>query len=472
MKSLKYLLPFILCTLLISCTKNFDEIQKNPNNVQQGTPGSFLAPILYEVTATNISRAHRIGNELMQYSVHKGDGVELHRYYVSPTESDYIWDRHYRFAYNVKDMLDKAVEYNDSNFVAVGLTLKAWIFSQLTDIYGDIPYTDALAGDAGNLTPAYDRQELIYKDLMHGLDSAAKLFGTGTLAYGNDILYNGDIGKWKKFCNSLRLRLYLRLSKRPEMQSAEKIAEIMANQNKYPVFGSAADEACLNFTGVEPYFNPFYNARDLDFGSAKAPSKYIIDLMVNIADPRLPAWYEKANGDYIPVVSGYGRYQNGATFATTTSHIQNGLKTSPKLGTILSYAEVCFILAESAQKGWIGGDAKSFYEEGVKASMEHWGVTMPETYLTQPGVAYDGQLSTIMQQKYFAQWFVGLESWFEFRRTGYPQLPVNPEALNNGRMPVRLLYPTSTQLLNNTHYHEAVNRMGGDDCNIKGWWEK
>ncbi|MFA6056831.1 MAG: SusD/RagB family nutrient-binding outer membrane lipoprotein [Taibaiella sp.] len=472
MNRLIYLLTLICWLITAGCTKNFDEIQKNPNDVQGATPGSFLAPVLYDITVTNLSRAHRIGNELMQYSVHKGDGIEFHRYYVSPTESDYIWDRHYSTAYNIQDMYNRAIEYKDSNFVAVALTLKAYVCSQLTDIYGDIPYSEAFMGDQGNLTPVYDQQESIYKSLMAGLDSAAKLFGTGKLAYGNDILYNGDIEKWKKFCNSLRLRLYLRLSKRSEMHSAEKIAEIVSSQIKYPVFGSDDDEAILKFTGVEPFFNPFYNARDLDFGNAKAPSKFIIDLLVNIADPRLPVWYAKANGDYIPVVSGYGRYKNGATFASSTSYIQNNLKSSPLLGTILSYAEVCFILSEAAQKGWISGDAKSFYEEGVKSSMKHWGVTPPETYLTQPGVVYDGQLSTIILQKYLAQWFVGLESWFEFRRTGYPQLPVNPEALNDGKMPVRLLYPTSTQLLNNSHYHEAIDRIGGDNCNSKGWWEK
>src|SRR5438132_10781930 len=145
-----------------------------------------------------------------------------------------------------------------------------------------------------------------------------------------------------------------------------------------------------------------------------------------------------------------------------TSHIQDAWKTSPKLGMILSYAEVQFILAEASLKGWIstGTSTQTYYENGIRASFDHWGVTMPSDYLTQPNVAFDAQLSTIMMQKYLAQWFVGLESWYEFRRTGYPAVPVNPEALNNQKMPVRLLYPSSTQLLNRTNYTEAINRMG------------
>lgn len=456
-----------------ACKKDFDKLRQNPNNVQDATPGSFLAPVLYEVTTTNLNRAHRMGNDLMQYSVHKGDGIEFHRYYVTPVEADYFWDRHYRFAYNIKDMYQRALQFDDKNFQGVALTLKAWVFSQLTDIFGDIPYSEALKGDEDNLTPAYDRQQDIYTDLMKGLDSAAVLFSTsGTLAYGTDLLYSGDVSKWRKFCNSLRLRLYLRLSKRTEMNSAAKINEIVSNPTKYPIFTSNADQACLYFTGSEPYYNPFYNTRDLDFGSGKAASNFILEVLQDRNDPRLPIWFTKSGGDYIGVPSGYARVKNGAVFAMTTSAIQNNLKSSPKLGAIMSYAELQFILAEAAQKGWIAGDAKTFYEAGIKASMDHWGATMPADYLTQASVAYDGQLSTIMMQKYLAQWFVGLESWYEFRRTGLPVLPVNPEALNNGKMPVRLLYPTSTQLLNGTHYQEAVSRMGGDDPNIKCWWEQ
>ena len=160
-------------------------------------------------------------------------------------------------------------------------------------------------------------------------------------------------------------------------------------------------------------------------------------------------------------------------FATATSNLQANLDITRRLGTMLSYAEVQFILAEAKLKGWLSTatTAQTYYENGIKASMDHWGVTMPSGYLTQPTVLFDNQLSTIMVQKYLAQWFVGLESWFEFRRTGLPALPVNPQALNGGKMPVRLYYPTETQLLNNSSYQEVIQRIGGDNPNIKGWWE-
>jgi len=465
---------FTLALAAGGCTKNFDELRKNPNNVEDATPGSFLAPILYNTIVTDITRAHRMGNDLVQYTVHKGDGIEFHRYYFVPTEADYFWDREYNTLFNIRDMYNRAITYNDKNFQAVALTLKGWVGSKITDIFGDIPYSQALLGDS-LLLPKYDEQKDVYASILQGLDSAALLFGnSGTLAYGSDILYAGDVVKWKKFCNSLRLRLYLRVSKRPEMNSAAKISEIVNDPGKYPIFTSVADEACLNFTGIDPFYNPFYNARDLDFNLSKAPSTYVISLLEERTDPRIATWYTKSNGDYVGVLSGYPRSQNGAVFATPTSNLQANLDTTRKLGTILSYAEVQFILAEAKLKGWISTatTAQTYYENGIKASMDHWGVTMPSGYLTQPTVLFDNLLSTIMTQKYLAQWFVGLESWYEFRRTGLPALPVNPQALNEGKMPVRLYYPTSTQLLNNASYKEVTNRIGGDNPNIKCWWEK
>jgi hypothetical protein len=471
MKKIGYI--FLSSCLFISCTKDFDGLRKNPNNVEEAVPGSFLAPILYDEITTNLTRAHRMGNDLMQYSVHKGSGIEFHRYYYTPGEADYIWDRHWLSLFNVRDMYKRAVALNDKNYQGVALTLKAWIFSQLTDVFGDIPYSQALLGDS-LLLPKYDEQKDIYADLLAGLDSAAVLLTSGTLSSGTDILYSGDVTKWRKFCNSLRLRLYLRVSKRPEMNSVAKINEIVSDPSKYPIFTSNTDQACLYFTNAEPFYNPFYNYRDLDFQSAKAPSVFILDVLQERSDPRMARWYSKSGGDYIGVESGYPRSKNGEVFATPTSTIVDTLNLSSRLGTILSYSEVQFILAEARFKGWINTatTTQTYYENGIKASLDHWGLALPANYFTLPNVAYDGQFATIMLQKYLALWFVGLEAWFEFRRTGLPALPVNPEALNNGKMPVRLTYPTSTQLLNNTNYKDVVQRIGGDDPNITCWWEK
>jgi len=465
----------LLAFTMASCTKNFDADRNNPNGVEDATPASFLAPVLYGVSSADINRAQLMGNELVQYTVLKGDVPEFHRYVIHASDATYFWQQYYRYAYNVQDMYRRAVALGDNNYVAVALTLRAWIFSHLTDMFGDVPYSDALKGDS-LLLPTFDRQQDIYPSLLAGLDSAADLFATsGTLDFNGpvvDILYAGDVNKWRKFCNSLRLRLYLRVSKRPEMNSAAKIATIAANSTKYPIFTSTAEEANLNYTNITPFFNPFFTTRNLDFSSSRAPSEFILDALASRNDPRLPVWYLQTGGKYIGVPSAYLRSMDGVIFATATSALNTTLQQTPRLGQIMSYAEVEFILAEAALNGWVSGDPATYYNNGIQASMQHWGVSLPADYLAQPNVAFDGQLSTILLQKYLAQFFVGFESWFEFRRTGLPVLPVGPGAQNDGKMPTRLPYPIECQNLNSKNYQAVVQRIGGDAINIPGWWEK
>jgi hypothetical protein len=137
---------------------------------------------------------------------------------------------------------------------------------------------------------------------------------------------------------------------------------------------------------------------------------------------------------------------------------------------LMTYAEVQFILAEAALRGWIAGDAKAYYEAGVQASFEQWGVAMPADYFsaTQP---YDGTLDRIIEQKWFALFFQGLEAWYDYRRTGLPELLPGPANVNGDRVPRRFLYPSTEQSLNADNYQAAVDRLGGDNINISAWWE-
>src|SRR5690606_30268870 len=147
------------------------------------------------------------------------------------------------------------------NYTAIALTLKALVFSRLTDTYGNIPYFEALKsrGRDVNFLPKYDKQEDIYASLLADLERAASLFSSNeTLEAGGDLLYQGNLTKWKKSCNSLRVRLYLRVSNRPEMESATKINEIVSDASKYPIFTSNDDQAYLPFSGEAPYYNPYY----------------------------------------------------------------------------------------------------------------------------------------------------------------------------------------------------------------------
>lgn len=468
---------FILLSVLFlltaeSCTKGFDELYTDPNRVQDALPRNLLSPTLYDIVATDVKQAYNVGNELMQYTIYRANTAYVQRYDIRATTGDNMWGSLYAVANNIADMEEKASNLKFPNYIAIALTLKALVFSRLTDTYGNIPYTEALQsrGETVNFLPKFNRQEDIYAGLLADLERAAMLFDKNeNMQDKGDLLYQGDVTKWRKFCNSLRLRLYLRVGNRPEIQSAVKINEIVSNPSVYPIFTANSDDAYLPFSGVEPYYNPYWQTTNGSFSNNKAASTYIVNILQGFSDPRISAWYTKNVNDWTGAPAGfpYGMKDD----IGRTSYLRSALKSSPRLGMMMSYAELQFILAEAALKGWITGDAKTYYENGVKASMSFWGVTMPSGYLTQIGVVYDNQLSTIMLQKYLSLFFVGQEAWYEYRRTGYPVLTVHQDASNNGKMPRRLLYPTTTQKYNKTNYDEAVSWIGQDNINIRCWWE-
>ena len=139
----------------------------------------------------------------------------------------------------------------------------------------------------------------------------------------------------------------------------------------------------------------------------------------------------------------------------------------------MTYAELQFCLAEAAHKGLISGSATNYYEAGIQGSFDHLGLTLPTGYLTQVNVILDGtnDLERIMTQKWIASFMNGYEAWFDFRRTGFPDLPMPQDNLNNDVFPVRYAYPSSEQAVNGSNYSDAVNAIGGDDYNSPGWWE-
>ena len=138
----------------------------------------------------------------------------------------------------------------------------------------------------------------------------------------------------------------------------------------------------------------------------------------------------------------------------------------------MSYAEVELIRAEVEFRNNNTTAAKAAYERGVKASVEQWGAVMPADYFTNAKAAYNNTLERIMLQKYYALYFTDFQQWFEYRRTGFPVMPVADGMLNNKIMPVRYRYPPAVQSTNTENYNQAVQAMGGDNINIKVWWEK
>jgi len=486
-----YLFILLLSCLSVSCTKNFEEINTDPNRPKEVNPGVVLGQMEYRIVSSSISAARNFTHELMQVDAPRSssrDGV--HRYVINPGTG--IWSNFYTYLSDIDLIINSATALGENNYMAIGLVYKCWAYSILTDVYGDVPYSEATKAAEGTFQPKFDAQKDIYTQILKDLDQANSLFDdTRALTYGGDYVYpsntltggkNVGIQRWRKFCNTLKLRLLLRLSKHAsEMNVDAQINAILADPVKYPVFASNDDEGIYKFPNVYPFFNPYYTARQLDWRDGTYYTKFFIDQLNAWNDPRRAVWALT-----VPV-NGQNVYQGiESGYPTTTEYVvgrnssyTDALKTSSIIGVMITYSEEEFIKAELALKGFnTGKTAKTHYEDGIAASMKQWGVALPAGYLQQQGVAYnaaasaDEQLKQIMIQKYYAYFFTDYQAWLEKRRTGYPVLPRGSGIPVENQFPNRIPYPTYLQSLNPAKLADAVSAMGGDNSNIKVWWDK
>ncbi|WP_051054091.1 SusD/RagB family nutrient-binding outer membrane lipoprotein [Fibrella aestuarina] len=477
MKINKLLVVSACLLMALGCTQSMDDLLHDPEAVTTATSGSFLNTAILNGVNVGLSRSHRLNHELMQVTVSLTDG-QFHRYVLIPSESDYLWNNYYLTLTNVQDMYDRARATNNRNHMAVAMTVRAWLFQNLTDTYGDVPYFQALKGyPEYQITPKFDPQAQIYADLVAKLDTANALYDiTKPFSPGTDALFAAEqsttnMAKWKRFTNSLRLRLLMRgEAKSPEFQ--QQIRTMLADPTRYPLMTAVDQSAALKFTAVTPLLNPFADDRDYDFNGSNAFAEYFINTLNSWQDPRLAVWATSVSGKFVGVPSGYSLGDSPKVSAIASSRLNKTLKTSPLLGTIMQYAETEFLLAEAALKGYSSDSPKDHYEKGIRASMAYWGATMPTDFLTRKGVAYSGTLEQLITQKYISLFFTEMQQWAEYRRTGFPVLPKGPGLENNGQLPMRLTYPLSVQSLNKQSYDEATARIGGDNINAKIWWAK
>lgn len=514
----------IACMVLValptlhSCKKGFEELNTDPINIISTTPDKLLAPALRNAIWPGMSRNRSFNNELMQVTVSLSDGDNtVFRYAFRSSMSDYLWNAWYVQLTNFKqvDSLARSEKINNASYQAIGKIGKVWLFSNLTDIYGDIPYFHALEGDQQNVIPVFDRQKDIYLDMFNQLETANTLLAAGdTIVVSSDPLYNGDVAKWRKFANSLYLRLLLRVSGKTEIQQQciSKIKQIVENPSEYPIFQSNADCARMLWSGgtstTDPYTSPYLNGiRAQDFRSP-ALCSFFLDNLIAWSDPRYVSSTpygsgsigrfgiaQASGGGWYGVVSGYTpgsgdvkgcyfqSYDNASTGGTWS------LQQNTLTGIIMQYAELQFILAEAAAKGWISGDTKTYYHQGIAAAINYWVPNFPETIpstnftthldnLDASGELWDDNLpleekmEMIHLQKYYALFMTDLQQWFEYRRTGHPVLPKGQGLENGGVMPARLVYPVYVQAANPVNYRTAVEAQGPDEISTNVWWQR
>jgi hypothetical protein len=372
----------------------------------------------------------------------------------------------------------------NENQIAIARILKAYIFWTITDRWGDVPYTDALKGDP-NVT--YDTQEVIYKDLIKECTEAIAQFTTGATVKG-DVIYNGNTAKWKKFANSLRMLMALRLSKQYPGASDYAATEFKAAlADAAGHISTNADNFAVTYPGGN-FRYPIYNTYDgrKDFGESNTMTTLMSTLggsdirqtvfgatVTGVASSkgvpygwlrsRIEPW-TGANPDWTYVMHPDFRKENSTIYLVDASH-------------------VLLARAEAADRGWTSETANTvaLYEAGITASYEKWGLAAPDvTYLSHATVALPNapgtgaNLSFIATQEYVAYYPDGLQGWSSWRRTGYPALSPAEDAINTPpTIPRRYMYGTSNYSLNKEATEAAAARMtGGDQMESRVWWDK
>ncbi|OAQ39345.1 hypothetical protein A5893_11690 [Pedobacter psychrophilus] len=460
-----------------ACKKDFQEINTNPNTSEFALPQALLAPAITSIVAANMSRAQRVTNELMQVTINMGDTEgKIFRYEVRSGEADYLWNAWYSELSNLKDVYKGGEDNLSDSYKGVSLISQAWVYSLITDTYGDAPFTESNQAKQGNFTPKFDKQEDIYKGIFAMLDSANTLLKNGkAIASTSDPIFKGDQTKWRKFGNSLYLRLLLRVSGKESTLAATKIKEIVeTNAVNYPLMATNDDSAILRWSGTAPYVSPFATWRPGDWYGPKLGS-FFVDNLNERSDPRIQKWGTLFQGDYAGVPSGYAP----GNAPEPKSSFPTSLQIEPLLGNLMNYGELQLILSECALKGYIGAKpAKTYYEIGSTNAITLWGYAVPNNYLTFDKVkwddaySFDQKMELIHIQKYYAMFFTDLEQWFEYRRTGHPFLPKGAGLANGGVMPARLNYPVYVQNTNGANYKAAVANQGPDLITTNVWWQK
>lgn len=484
MKKIKYSICVLLAVLLTtgSCTKDFSAINTNPNTAEKVLPQNLLERALIKTIDNNMERSRTFNNELMQVTVNTLVEVDrIFRYDIRRNVAEAPWNNWYLQLTNIKDMYKLAEENTaDANrltYMGISLVLQAWIHSMITDTYGDSPYTEANKGKEGIYTPIFDTQKDIYAGMFEQLEEANVLLnGAKNIGSGYDPVFAGNASKWRKFGNSLYLRLLMRLSGKAEV-SNEVIAKIQQIVDEepynYPMMVSNDDSAFLKWTGVTPRISPWVTMRDQSWSYPKMCSFFVERLDMS-SDPCIANWVTLKDGLYEGIPSGY---ISGAT-PDGRSLLPQSLRSHEKMGNMLNYAEVQFMLAEASLKGWVTSKStKEYYDAGVTARITYWGRAVG-SYLSGAMVAWDDmdtfeeKMEKIFWQKYLSLFMTDMQSWIEYRRTGYPVLPKGPGLMNDGVMPTRLFYPLSVQATNVQNYNIVIERQGADDLKTMVWWQK
>ncbi|CAG4994330.1 hypothetical protein DYBT9275_01369 [Dyadobacter sp. CECT 9275] len=507
----KILFAAPLALMLPSCDNGFVEMNKDPNKSSEVVPGFLFTKAQLDAVSVNYTGAAylTIGQSMQHFATCKEVPAAGDKYF-NYGYSTGNWGAYTGAVIELAQVIE-AVSVNpaDVNKLSVARIWKAYLFHRLTDLYGDIPYFDAGKALADkNYAPKYDTQQVIYADMLKELDEAAKAFDTTKPTFANaDLIYGGDVTKWKKFAYSLMLRLGMRLTQVDPTMAKTWVEKAIAGG----IITADADRAVIAYVDGTQTASRNFIASGLLSTDYITPggqnieggkfAKTLIDHLKGTKDPRL---------NVISIVW----IPSGSSFvADTSTALQLGMPNAlynnvpenfnsfsePNPNTLLKYnapllvfgnAETNLLLAEATLRGWYAGaTAKDSYDKAVKAGMGQWALfgaaatisdAKVNAYLDVNPYNAAGTVEQQMEQIHTQKWVsLFLEDEYEifsnWRRTGYPKLiPTNyPGNLTGGKIPTRFVIPDSEETYNQTNFYEARTRQGGTNTlSSIVWWDK
>lgn len=473
MKKMKKIIVIGLALLTMMSCQDLVELNKDIKNPEQVPPGPLFANATKELfdfmtePNVNVNNFRLWAQQWAQTTYADESNYEL----VERNVNGAAWNRLYAEVIRDLDDAKRFIEADQflsdvakNNQLAMAEVLQVFAYHVLVDIFGDIPYTEALTDD---VTPTYDDDAAIYADLVSRLNAAIANLGGDSQMGAYDVVYGGGADKWRLFANSLKLRMAIRLA---DVNSG--LSKTMAEQAVVDgVLGSNEDNFAVAYEAEPPNTNPLWVSLVQSGRSDYVSASTLVDPMKALDDPRLPFYFRDTfGGEFVGGVYGDNNAYN------TFSH-PGTLQEDPTFpGVIMGYWEVAFLLADAAARGYsVGGTAEELYNEGIEASILYWGGTQADVdaYLAQPEVAFATAPGTPLQRIAFQKWISlydqGFEAWTTIRVYDYPVMPI--AELSQLPTPNRYTYPVTEYSLNEENVATARSNMGGDLLSGKVFWD-
>ncbi len=485
MKQILYSVLLVASLFFASCKKNITDINNNPKEPAIVPSSSLFSNA--SINMADVLASTNVNNNVFRLFAQQWAETTY------PDETNYdlngrqITDRWFATLYRdvIKDLKQASVILESEKATPPILTdevyknrkaeleiLSVFAYYHLVTTFGNIPYSEAMNIDITQ--PKYDDAATVYADLIKRLDDALALITANEDGYGSaDLILKGNMGSWKIFGNSLKMRMGMLIADSEPAKAAAIVSAAAPN-----VVSSNSENLKINFLSSPPNTNPLWEdlvqSGRYDFVGANS----LVDKMNSLNDPRVPLYFEKdGSGQYSGGVYGSANtYDNFSAPSATVSKPDY-----PE--TFFSYAEMEFLKAEAVERGIaVGGTAEEHYNNAIDASIQEWGGTAADalTYRSQPSVKYTTAVGTYKQKIGIQSWIAlynrGYDAWTQWRRLDYPQLLPPPDGLfaneETPGVPTRYTYPVVEQNLNKVNYTAAAAAIGKDQITQKLWFDK